>query len=238
MKSIVVSVDYADLLALTLPRNAPHFDQTLVVTTREDEATQTVARTVPNVEVFCTDAFHRHGDPFNKGLALEEAFDVTGRDGWFCHWDADIVLPPDAAFAQCEPGNLYTARRRICRDPNDWKDDNWSRFPICKEADFVAGYLQVFHGSDPVLQHRPWYPTHWIHAGGSDTDFCQKWQRDRQRLFPFTVLHLGPPFMNWFGRASKRLDGSVPDGAAERIRRIQQMHRDRHRFGFSREQRR
>lgn len=238
MKSLVVCVDYADLLAITLASNARHFDDSLVVTTPRDYATQSVAHSVPRVRTYQTDIFYKYGCAFNKGAAIEEAFDMLGWEGWICHWDADIVMPPETGsyLGHCQIGYLYTARRRICEKPAARDDRIWTRFPVPTNDDFVSGYFQLFHASDPVLRDRPRYPTHWKHAGGSDTDFCNKWPEDRKQLLPFEVLHLGPPFRNWFGRTTPYLDGSTPARAAELAGAMQLMRSQRKRHGFSLEQ--
>ena len=64
-----ICVDFADILALTLPRNARHFKNILVVTSPDDHATADVVKSVKNASLFTTDAFYRDGAVFNKGLA-------------------------------------------------------------------------------------------------------------------------------------------------------------------------
>ena len=235
IRSLVVCVDYADLLALTLPRNLPHFGKTLVVTSPTDEATQALAMR-HDVGLFVTDVFYRHGAAFNKGAAIEAGFDVLGREGWIVHWDADIVMPADARFRDVRPGWLHMPRRRMCEAPAMWDGSNdWGKFPIGQEKPFVAGYFQLFDAADPMLRQRPWYPTHWRHAGGSDTAFCNRWPKHRRRWLSFEVLHLGIPCRNWWGRSTPYLDGSEPTESRERHERMRQMYRDRKRFGFSKE---
>ena len=77
--AVMVSVDYADLLSITLPRNRHHFERVMVVTTPNvsDLATREVAR-ANNAELFCTNSFYDDGAHFNKWKALEQALDK----GW------------------------------------------------------------------------------------------------------------------------------------------------------------
>src|SRR5580692_269178 len=91
MKAILVSVDYADILAVTLPYNRHHFDEVYVVTTPGSEDGR-VAKQL-GAEVWGTTAFYDDGAVFNKWKALEEALDVMGRDGWLCVMDADVLWP-------------------------------------------------------------------------------------------------------------------------------------------------
>lgn len=219
VNAVTVCVDFADLLAVTLPRNARLFGKVLVVSSHWDTATKAIVAGVKNAELYTTNAFYRSGAVFNKGAAIEEAFDVLGRSGWVCVMDADTLLPaglelPGAAV----PGNLYTPRRRMLYDVTKWVEfadsDSWIELPRHAEEEF-AGYFQLFHASDPVLVERPWYGVKWRHAGGCDSEFQQKWPRSRKVRPPFEVLHLGEDGKNWCGRATPTTRGEMhPDAAA------------------------
>ena len=188
MNAITVSVDFSDFLGQTLPHNRRHFDRFVVVTNLTDDATVDVA-TKWNCQVFRTDAFTRDGTWFNKGLALEEGFDVLGREGWIVVMDADTVLPQDGIASSLSPGNLYSPRRRLWR--NDTWDGSWdwSCLPVFPDKEF-AGYCQIFHVSDPILTTRPWYSGEWIN-GCADSDFQAKWPPNKKIRPRFEVLHIG-----------------------------------------------
>lgn len=216
MKAITISVEYDDILNLTLPTWKKHFDDILVVTTPSDNRTQAVAAE-HGARVFATDVFYNGGAEFNKGAAMEQGFDALGRDGWICVIDADIVLPPmlehNALNEQC----LYGTWRRVAANPNDWcgsDDCDWSRFPLHGDTE-LAGYFQLFNANAMVLHERPWYPTNLRSAASCDSAFAWKF-RMRQHWLPFEVLHLGRTGDNWCGRETRRLDGTLPDHAARR----------------------
>jgi len=57
VNGITVSVGYDDLLAITLPRNARHFERVVVVSSPDDKATAKVVASVANAELFVTDVF-------------------------------------------------------------------------------------------------------------------------------------------------------------------------------------
>jgi hypothetical protein len=57
IESVVTSVNYGDLLAWTLPHNKNYFENTVVVTTPEDQETQKVCD-YWHVRYIVTDAFH------------------------------------------------------------------------------------------------------------------------------------------------------------------------------------
>ena len=211
MRGIVVCVNYSDLLKITLPRNARHLSEVLVVTHPDDEATQAVVKTVANAAVFATDAFYRHGAHFNKGLAMEEGFEVLGRRGWTLIHDADVILPDDLRLdIGLRPGYLYGMRRRLLHDPGLWRPElDWSKCPISADR-VIAGYFQLFDASHPCMQKQPWYDVTFAHAGGCDGYFQSRWGYDKKVWLPTYCLHLGERDQNWWGRATWSLDGQPP----------------------------
>jgi len=192
-KSIVICVDYADHLAKTIV-NARHFSETLIVTAPHDAAT----REYPNTYV--TDAFYRNGAHFNKGAAMEEAFNVIGRAGWICTWDADILLPDDLQLPELDPWTLYSAPRRM--------DDG----AISREWGF-PGYFHIFNA---IAHAPPWYDVTFKHAGGGDGYFASRFAK--REYLPIEVRHFGPRDTNWCGRdnpvMAEMIAGRDADGAA------------------------
>lgn len=207
MNAITVCYGYDDLLSITLPRNARHFDHILVVTHPDDARTKWVVDGVANANWYATTAFHRLGAPFDKGSAMEEGFSILGRRGWLCILDADTILPP-VWDSPTEIGCLYSPWRRCLEDPRAFHDDldwtelseGWER----RNGEF-AGYCQIFHATDPALVHtRPWY-TSWPKANGCDSDFMALWPPERRVRLDWHALHLGPMGTNWGGRVSPRI---------------------------------
>jgi len=205
MNALTVSVNYDDLLAITLPRMAAVFDRVCVVTDLHDYDTLLIAESHDNVFAHQTDAFTRNGATFNKGLAQEEGLDILGRRGWICCIDSDILLPKSIHFGDLEPGCLYGAKRRLCDEPQRWMEP-WDQWPIILDSE-LGGFLHVFHADDKVLKRQPWYGIDWRHAGGCDSQFEARWPRNRKVRLPLEVLHLGPLKLNWWGRQSARMDG-------------------------------
>ena len=261
MNGITVSVDYADLLAITLPRNAKHFGKVLVVTTEGDGDTLSVVAGIPNAEVFVTDAFYRDGADFNKGLAIEEGLDVLGREGWLCSFDADILIPktwPTPPVIRGRTETLYAPHRRIVSgdllrslvlarelealglsrgESCDWvsaiEKVLHKKAPRYNEPWEFAGAFLLWHASAPHLQgKRPWFGTNWRHAGGYDSDFYFAWPEDKRYRLPWDVLHIGDHGQNWFGRQTKYLDGTDPVGAAERRAKMENLAPQREREGY------
>lgn len=227
IRAILVSVDYADLLSITLPYNRHHFSEVMVVTSYSDEDTVRVAQD-NGANVYRTNAFYTDGATFNKFRALEEGLDVFGRYGWMCIMDADVLWPkhidwynptpfaPD--FPNFIPGNLYTPLRRMCEDvihvPHE---PYWKSYPLHPQQVEWAGYTQIFHAEDPHLPAAPWHQTNWKHAGGADSFFQQLWPASCKLRPPFECLHLGRAGVNWAGRVTPFTDGSQHPDAANRL---------------------
>lgn len=229
MRAILVCVDYADLLAVTLPYNRHHFDDVAVVTSSGDTKTLQVARE-HGAQVIVTDLFFEAGAVFNKWKALEYGLSQFGRQGWLCLMDADVLwpkqLPPGIYFRQ---GYLYTPLRRMFTDTSKPlpPESEWGNYPIHRNIAEWAGYSQIFHASDPVLGPAPWHEINWRHAGGADSFFQQKWPADRKVRPRFEVLHIGEAGVNWCGRASAYLDGRLPADAGERREQVRRFIRQR-----------
>jgi hypothetical protein len=217
LRGVTVCVDYDDILALTLPRNIRHLSECVVITSHEDERTAEVVRGIKGVQLLKTDAFTRNGAAFNKGLALEETFDVMGRSGWFLILDADIVLPTTFKLPVLDRDTLYGAPRRQLPPGSMDIDGDWTRWKVVSDCSCV-GYFQLFHGAAEALEWLPWYGLDNIHAGNGDWWFRQRF--DKRKRLPRAVLHIGQRYENWFGRATPRLDGTPMPGANQKLFRM------------------
>jgi len=223
IKTIIVCVDYYDILALTLPHNKNVLDSILVVSAPQDFKTLDVCEK-NGIECYQTDAFYRKGAAFNKGLAIEEAFDVVGRDNWILILDADIIVPREFATCQdmLDPTFIHGSRRRVLSkfasdSPEISNHALWVDSCPAIAENGPYGYFQLFHGSDPVLQRRPWYPIDWGYAAGCDDEFMGLWSKKNIMWLPFYVLHLGDSCQNWCGRVTPFVGGKVPALAAKRL---------------------
>jgi hypothetical protein len=201
LRGITISIGCSKFLAITLPNNMKHMKECLVITSPDDAETQEVARSVHGVELFVTDAATRHGAYFNKGLCFEEAWDYWGRHGWFCIWDADILLPEHIPFDWMKPDKLYGARRKVLEDPSKYRPGmDWRKLPRFLFDGGPVGFLQIFHGEAPdIRDKRPWYDVSFSHAGGGDEYFMYLFAAQRRSVLAIDCLHLGKPSTSWFG---------------------------------------
>jgi hypothetical protein len=230
VRAILISVNFSDLLSLTLPRNRHHFSDVCIVTTSEDKATHEVARG-NNATVFTTDAFTRGGAPFRKWLALEEGLDHFGRHGLLTIMDSDIIWPHDLQGWTVKPGQLSTPLRRLMLNTTlpVPPESDWDMLPIARNQGEWAGYSQTFFCEDPALGPPPWYETDWLHCGGADSFFQRKWAPENKVRPPWHCLHVGRPGENWAGRVSRFTDGSTPPEAQERSAKLQEYMNERSR---------
>ena len=149
--------------------------------------------------------------------------------------DADVLLPSSPDWSWLELGCLHVPRRHILRDPGLWHERlDWKSLPLVKDRE-LAGYCQVFHASDPVLEEKPWYGVDWVHAGGCDSDFQRKWPELKKTWLPWNVLHLGVDGRNWCGRVTPRLDGATIPGSEARERELRRLQHLRRQYGFKME---
>lgn len=214
IRGITVAVGewYAKTLAITLPRNARHTVENLVVTTPRDEAVKEVARSVPGTRIYETDDFYFDGSHFNKGLCLERGFDVLGRHGWIMVWDSDCLWPDELPLDGLSTDTLYGARRRLLENPADWTPDlDWRRCPVMADGGPI-GHTQLFHADAPCLPKQdptadvrePWYAVSFTHGGGGDAYFMDTFPHSKRKMLPMDVLHLGPRDAHWMGTSPEK----------------------------------
>lgn len=221
MRAVTVCVDYARILQRTIPLNLHHFEAWVIVTSPDDTETKRLIHAQnlggnTKVQLVETDVFYRGGAEFNKGAAIEVGLDAAGREGWILCVDVDIILPSRMDLGSISPGNLYGARRRLMEESASIpKESLWYHFPSVEREHRpgyeIPGFFHLFHGSDAVFNGRPWYPTHWRHAGGYDTEFQSRWKSANRIWLPFYVLHVGDLGKNWCG---------VKEGSEARLREL------------------
>jgi hypothetical protein len=238
IESVVTSVNYGDLLAWTLPHNKNYFENTVVVTTPEDQETQKVCD-YWHVRYIVTDAFHTETG-FNKGAGINAGLNELSCKDWIVHWDADIFMPPLTRYwleQNClDETCIYGTDRMNCTGFQNWiqflQNPKFSNeqdvfvhfFPyqfamgsrICRSpfGGYVPiGFFQLWHGS----QNKNTYPTHHEHAARSDVLFATEWPRGKRHLIPEIIcIHLetGKNEMgaNWWGRKTPKFGASLVEG--------------------------
>ena len=232
IEGVSVCVNYADILAHTLPHNRQAFDRMVVVTTPEDEATQRVCEYY-HVECVQTDVFFRDGDTFNKGAAIDHGLGLLSKLGWVVHLDADIYLPPKTRFIlenlPLDDRKIYGIDRLMVTSHGEWMSflsaprpiqESWvfihlDSFPVgCR----IAEYANKDAGYTPIGYFQLWspggsgvwgYPTEHGTCDRTDVLHAKKWSRcDRELLPELVCLHLDSEAAkmgtNWEGRKTRR----------------------------------
>ena len=237
-RAITVCVDYSDFLAVTLPYNRQHYSEYWVVTTDKDKLTHAVAEQY-NCRIYSTDSFFKFGpNTFAKWCGLEEGLKMMGKHGWINILDADILLPKNADFGWLLPENVNTLTTPLrhmydtlyMRESELYipKEQDWWKYKLHHNQREWAGFCQIFHASAKCLQGEgPWFEQNWQHCGGADSIFQDRWCTENKIRPTWNVLHLGETLTNWFGRASQRLDGTIPQDCYKRAKLCQQIWRGR-----------
>jgi hypothetical protein len=223
MRIVVPSVNYADLLAVTLPAwrrmlmSTQLSHELIVVTSPEDHATRSIAHE-NHVTALVTDAWGRDGAVFNKAAALDEAFGFGVKGGvglgeWCLSIDADVFPFGGLPWGQIErakgAGVLFGANRYACHTPLDLQKHIDGRMPL-------GGFQEIHTWSRSKHRHDPagrqGYFQLWQHRAGDsfgsfptaakyDVKFSERFQQHHY-LDHFYVLHLGEHRKNWSGRVT------------------------------------
>jgi hypothetical protein len=206
LSGVVVSVNYGDRLAQTLPSNIKLFDQFVVVTTAADTLTQQVGRQNGATVVIserCFDDDHA----FNKGRMLNDGLAALKEPDWIIFTDADITLNPatrDYVFDHSlNPGCLYFTLRQD-HSPVANQLPSMNREP--------NGYFQLFNLRAKAIRAR--WPKlvceEFCSAGSVDSWFWQQWPREKIVFVPdLAVDHFASATLgeNWNGTTSNRPQG-------------------------------
>jgi hypothetical protein len=216
LEAIIVCKDYSDFLSETLPLNLPYFDDVIVVTHPDDKGTQRVCAH-HSVECVKTTDFHKDGNAFNKGRAINIGKNHLTQTGWLLHLDADIVLPHRFRNmldrADLNAKNIYGADRVNIYGYEAWQKfktkliphhaEKWFVDPGFAHADkapegarFGARVIHMEYGWIPIGFFQLWHGSqgHSYNykrgaAAGSDILFPLLWPRENRILLPEVICY-------------------------------------------------
>jgi hypothetical protein len=228
-EAVTVCLHYADFLEHSIRANQSHFDDWVVVTSKEDQDTLRVCERYGVRTALCP-YFKKNASPSNKALAINLGLAHLKCSDWMIHIDADTVLPRNfrGLIENAEPRKdcIYGVDRVHCPT---W--DDWYRFLTAIEPDLKHYFVQSpggwsmgtrlshfeFGGYVPIGFFQMWnresritrYPT--TQDGGAEhTDVLHslQWARPNRVLLPEIIaIHLDsePCQMgaNWNGRTTK-----------------------------------
>lgn len=202
MRIVVPAVDYADMLATTIPAWRRLFPSArlTIVTAHHDRRTIALAREL-GAGLVVTAAWYRGGRAFDKAAALDEAFDFPTCEPWeLCiAIDADVYPFGRLELEALRAGVLYGCDRLYCESPAIL--ERQIARPAREELDRMtagrrgAGYFQAFRARRDLSFGS--FPT----AGFYDLAFHRHFAGGVESLEGFYVLHLGRKSgKNWHGR--------------------------------------
>jgi len=139
---LLTSVNFHDILELTLPHNKEIFKHFLIITSNKDGNTQAACKNL-NVDCIATDAF---GERFNKGAAINEGLNqLQGVADWVLITDADVFWPPflEKQLLSLNYDYLYGFYRRVLM-----KKDLGILYQENDVPDFMEGINTLYLGGN------------------------------------------------------------------------------------------
>jgi predicted GH43/DUF377 family glycosyl hydrolase/GTP:adenosylcobinamide-phosphate guanylyltransferase len=202
---IIVSVNYNDLLIVSLSHNVKIFENITVVTSPDDLLCQKICQKF-GVNCVVTNVMYEGGAPFNKGKAINEGIKSLDNPDFILLIDADIVLESKIDIDSLNEDVLYTSSRLICKSYQiykTWKDRNLDIEKVGRlENNKGIGFFQLFNISNSNVDRENPYPENSQNASWSDLIFRDKFPRKSD--WGGKTIHLGDPYINWDGRVTRR----------------------------------
>lgn len=196
--AVTTSVGYADLQRHTLPSLCDFADRVIVVTEPGDDAISLA--NACGAETIVTTCGIERGALFNKSgmVRLGQLACPAGPNDWTLLIDADTLVDPAQRYAcnfhLTDAAALYTCVRHTAETKQQLDRREWT-----SDSTVGLGYFQLYnpHGTGSPL-YEEWSRD----ASSCDMDF--KAMFPTPVVLPFSVVHLGPAGVNWFGRLSPR----------------------------------
>lgn len=209
LRAITVCTNYSDYLSIALPYNRRFFDSYTIITVPEDGATIQLAKMYDCVvELIETDK----KDYVRKGM-MNEGLKRLVKPAWIQILDADIVLPESyGAIARnveaLERDALHGCNRLFAHNRLIWDLAKFEHLDVYEaEVNPRAvgiGFFQLFNSNSRYLAGgHDWYGMA-SDQKAADMSFRTKFPAHQIKGLPFSVIHLGPPSTNWYGRRSAK----------------------------------
>jgi len=208
---LIVSVNYSDFLQLTLPLNRRFIKDILVVTSQEDTLTKEVC--VTHGAKYIEAEGYDEGKSFNKGKMINAGIRhlrYVQNKNWIIHADADVILDKRIEsfdLSSLDVNSIYCCKRYNLRTIEDFNaiykvnsEKNHEEFMPVDDVGLVTdkspgeGYFQLFSKNFYSEQFE------WAHQ--SDLHFARLFDRIIE-IKNYSVVHLGVPGLNWWGRVSE-----------------------------------
>lgn len=202
---IIVSVNYNDLLAVSLPINKKVFDNITVVTSKEDSLCQRICQKF-RVNCVVTDSMYDDDSEFNKGKAINEGIKSVQNPDYILLLDADTIVQENIDLETLDDDVLYTSPRYICKSYKLLKsllfENKRPQDIFTIEGDKGIGFFQLFNINNNSINRDKVYPEFSSDASWDDLIFRDKFPK--RKSIDNRVIHLGDPYINWKGRKTNR----------------------------------
>ena len=230
IQAVIVSINFGDILAWTLPQNKQVLDEIVVVTSPEDTLTQKICEHY-HVRCIKTEAYKLPGGAgkFNKAECINVGLAALSKQEWVVQMDADILLPPRThemlEKAEPLPDTIYG-----CDRVNVPSFDAYIKYhsnPVLQLLNQAFLVMNEFpngarlirgNGYVPIGYFQLWNPKgsgvftysvkHDEMNSHCDVSHAETWPRNKRGFIPeFIAMHLMSEDeghgTNWEGRISK-----------------------------------
>lgn len=198
--ALVVGAKMDDYLSVTMENNRPMFDRYYVLTSPDDNATQSLCKRLDADMLTYDKLFGIPGCSFNKSggvRAAQELIHNRHRAKWVILMDADVLLPPEIVEVDTDNMKktpLYGMKRLDAHTYEDYKAANFREYPSK-----FAGYFQMYHDKSKL------YDRVSRDASESDIIFRDRFPR-RILIEDMSLIHIGVRSSHWHGRKPARLN--------------------------------
>ena len=196
---IIVSVDYNDLLILTLQKNRKIFHNITVVTSKTDQKCKEICDKF-GVSCIQTDIMYDNNSTFNKGKAINVGINSIENPDLILLLDADIIVENDINLHDLNDKYLYTSERIILPNYDSYLDYINNGVYNKLERDQGLGFYQLFSINNNSINRNNPYPDNSSDASWSDLVFRDKFEFKKNID---RVIHLGDIAKNWSGRKTE-----------------------------------
>ncbi len=199
---VIVSVDYNDILPITLSK-IPDIFNVVVVTSPYDISCQDICKKL-NVKCVISDRIYEDNAIFNKGKAINDGINSIDKPDWILLLDADIYLKDDfidvLKSTNLTPQSLFITKRLII--DNYEMLLKWENEQDVGTIERAKGYGFFHLFNIKKFNKKIIFPENYNDASFSDLEFRDSFSQKKE-LDTF-VIHLGPTHQNWTGRKTNR----------------------------------
>jgi len=195
---VVMCVNMADYLTITLEKNRHYFQNYIVVTSPDDHLTLELCEKY-SVQTITYDNFFPLDAKFNKAgglLYAQQQLHEAFPEKWILMMDVDIVIPSSciSTLQYCidngllDTTQLYSVKRFDVLTHDELEDE-------CQTREYTlpgAGYFQLYYDKTKYYNS--------FSESAAQTDIYFAFKFEKRILITTHIYHLGEEGMHWNGR--------------------------------------